>query len=239
MTEEGDPPLTVARRRPAVLVVDDEPSYRDALSVGLAGEGFVVEVAADGSEALRRFRRAVPDVVLLDLMLPDQPGNDLFRRLMQIAKVPIIVVSARDQEIDVVLSLELGAADYVAKPFRLRELAARIRAVLRRHEPAVPSAGVLEAGAVRLDTSRREVHVGDRPVDLTRRELDLLELLLSNAGRVVTRERCLERLWGDDELADSRTLDTHMKRLRAKLEREPSRPRHLVTVRGVGFRFDP
>lgn len=198
-----------------------------------------MEVVADGEEALRHFRRGQPDVVLLDLMLPDQSGIELCRRLVSIAAVPVIVVSAREEEIDIVLSLEIGAADYVTKPFRLRELAARIRAVLRRRELALPSTGVLEAGSVRLDTSRREVHVGESAVALTRKEFDLLALLVANAGRVLTRDLCLERLWWDTEIADSRTLDTHMRRLRAKLEPDPARPRHLVTVRGVGFRFDP
>ncbi|MHB8220440.1 MAG: response regulator transcription factor [Acidimicrobiales bacterium] len=222
-----------------MLVVDDEESYRQALASGLAQEGFAVDLAVDGHEAMRLFHRHRPDLVLLDVMLPDQSGVELCRRMRAVAPVPIIMVTARDAEVDVVVGLELGAADYVAKPFRLRELVARMRAVLRRGSSApVAPDEVIVAGPYRLDTGRREVTVDGQAVDLSRKEFDLLSLLMSHAGQVVTREWCIDRLWWDQELADTRTLDTHVKRLRHKLEPDPSRPRHIITVRGVGFRFE-
>ena len=226
--------------RPLVLVVDDEESYRQALTAGLTQEGFAVECAADGHEALRLFHRIHPDLVLVDVMLPDQSGVELCQQMRSLAPVPIIMVTAKDSEIDVVLGLELGASDYVPKPFRLRELVARMRAVLRRGvaTSAVPNDEILQVSEVRLDNGRREVTVDGRPVDLSRKEFDLLALLMSHAGQVVTRDRCIDRLWWDQDLADTRTLDTHMKRLRRKIERDPANPRHLVTVRGVGFRFE-
>jgi two-component system response regulator RegX3 len=225
--------------RPLVLVVDDEESYRQALASGLNREGFAVEMAADGHEALRLFHRIHPDLVLLDVMLPDQSGTELCQQMRALKPVPIIMVTARDSEVDVVLGLELGASDYVAKPFRLRELVARMRAVLRRGI-AVPEhrEEVLLVGPVRLDAGRREVAVDEVPVDLSRKEFDLLALLMSHSGQVVTREWCIDRLWWDQELTDTRTLDTHIKRLRRKIEPDPANPRHLVTVRGVGFRFE-
>ncbi len=225
--------------RPLVLVVDDEESYRQALASGLSREGFTVELASDGHEALRLFHRVHPDLVLLDVMLPDQSGVELCRRMRALAPVPIIMVTARDSEVDIVLGLELGASDYVAKPFRLRELVARMRAVLRRG--AAPPAShdeVMSVGPVRLDAGRREVSVRDRPIDLSRKEFDLLALLMAHAGQVVTRDWCIDRLWWDRDLSDTRTLDTHVKRLRRKIEPDPANPRHLVTVRGVGFRFE-
>jgi two-component system, OmpR family, response regulator RegX3 len=223
-----------------VLVVDDEESYRQALASGLAREGFAVEIAGDGHEALRLFHRVHPDIVLLDVMLPDQSGIELCQQMRALKPVPIIMVTARDSEVDVVLGLELGASDYVAKPFRLRELVARMRAVLRRGA-AVPEhhEEVLHVGPVRLDAGRREVAVDEMPVELSRKEFDLLALLMSHTGQVVTREWCIDRLWWDQELTDTRTLDTHIKRLRRKVEPDPANPRHLVTVRGVGFRFEP
>jgi two-component system response regulator RegX3 len=225
--------------RPLVLVVDDEGSYRQALASGLSREGFDVALAGDGREALTLFHRVHPDLVLLDIMLPDQSGVALCQQMRAAAAVPIIMVTARDAEIDVVLGLELGAADYVAKPFRLRELVARMRAVLRRGGPGqATSAEVLTIGPVRLDAGRREVSVDGSRVDLSRKEFDLLNLLMSHAGHVVTRERCIDRLWWDQDLTGTRTLDTHVKRLRRKVEPDPANPRHLVTVRGVGFRFE-
>ena len=225
--------------RPLVLVVDDEESYRQALASGLAREGFAVECAGDGHEAMRLFHRVHPDLVLLDVMLPDQSGIELCQQMRALKPVPIIMVTARDSEVDVVLGLELGASDYVPKPFRLRELVARMRAVLRRgvavsehHEE------VLHVGPVRLDAGRREVSVHEVPVELSRKEFDLLSLLMSHSGQVVTRDGCIDRLWWDQELTDTRTLDTHIKRLRRKIEPDPANPRHLVTVRGVGFRFE-
>ena len=227
--------------RPLVLVVDDEVSYREALASGLTNEGFAVVAASDGREALRQFRLLQPDLVLLDVMLPDRSGVEVCRLMREEAAVPIIMVTARDAEIDVVLGLELGAADYVAKPFRLRELVARMRAVLRRAaSPPVRTGadGALVAGPIRLDPARREVSVDGRSVDLSRKEFDLLALMMAHAGQVVTREWCIDRLWRDQELADTRTLDTHVKRLRSKIEADPAHPRHLVTVRGVGFRLE-
>ncbi len=240
MTSGRQPPVGSARdARPLVLVVDDEESYRQALASGLAREGFAVEIAGDGHEALRLFHRVHPDIVLLDVMLPDQSGIEICQQMRALKPVPIIMVTARDGEVDVVLGLELGASDYVAKPFRLRELVARMRAVLRRGA-AVPEhhEEVLVVGPVRLDSGRREVTVHDASVELSRKEFDLLALLMSHSGQVVTREWCIDRLWWDQELTDTRTLDTHIKRLRRKVEPDPANPRHLVTVRGVGFRFE-
>jgi two-component system response regulator RegX3 len=226
--------------RPLVLVVDDEESYRQALASGLTREGFAVEIAGDGHEALRLFHRVHPDIVLLDVMLPDQSGIELCQQMRALKPVPIIMVTARDSEVDVVLGLELGASDYVAKPFRLRELVARMRAVLRRGA-AVPEfqEEVLHVGPVRLDAGRREVAVHDLPVDLSRKEFDLLALLISESGHVVTRQQCMERIWRDRKMGDSRTLDTHVKRLRKKVESNPADPQHVLTVRGIGYRFKP
>ena len=222
-----------------ILVVEDEESYREALQAGLRKEGFVVELAADGLEGLRQFAAHPPDLVLLDVLLPGLSGTDVCRRMRALAPVPVIMVSALDAEVDVVLGLELGAADYVTKPYRLRELVARMRAVLRRGVAvAEPHEEVLALGPIRLDAGRREVTVHERPVELSRKEFDLLGLLMSHSGQVVTREWCIDRLWWDQELTDTRTLDTHIKRLRRKIEPDPANPRHLVTVRGVGFRFE-
>jgi two-component system, OmpR family, response regulator RegX3 len=240
VTSNRQPAVAPSRdNRPLVLVVDDEESYRQALASGLTREGFAVEIAGDGHEALRLFHRVHPDLVLLDVMLPDQSGIEICQQMRALKPVPIIMVTARDSEVDVVLGLELGASDYVAKPFRLRELVARMRAVLRRgvavsehHEE------ILHVGPVRLDAGRREVAVSEVPVDLSRKEFDLLALLMSHSGQVVTRDWCIDRLWWDQELTDTRTLDTHIKRLRRKIEPDPANPRHLVTVRGVGFRFE-
>ena len=230
---------TARDNRPLVLVVDDEESYRQALASGLTREGFAVEIAGDGHEALRLFHRVHPDLVLLDVMLPDQSGIELCQQMRALKPIPIIMVTARDAEVDVVLGLELGASDYVAKPFRLRELVARMRAVLRRGAAvAEHHEEVLHVGPVRLDAGRREVMVHELPVELSRKEFDLLSLLMSHSGQVVTRDGCIDRLWWDQELTDTRTLDTHIKRLRRKIEPDPANPRHLVTVRGVGFRFE-
>lgn len=231
-----------------VLLVEDEESYRLALEVGLRAEGFAVDTAADGPEGLRRFAARPPDVVLLDVVLPGMAGVEVCRRMLaQEPTVPIIMVSALDSEADVVVGLEVGAADYVTKPYHLRELVARIQAVLRRVEPppgygqaGVPSEDeeVVRAGAIVVDVGRREVTVDGLPVYLSRREFDLLACLLSPPGQVRSRDELIDRLWAGRDLADSRTLDTHVRRLRMKLERDPSRPDHLRTVRGVGFRFD-
>ena len=230
---------TTERRHELVLVVDDEESYRDALAIGLAEEGFDVVVAADGAAAREVVRRDRPDLVLLDVMLPDVSGIELCRELRAERDVPIIMVTARDSEVDVVLALELGAADYVAKPYRLRELVARMRAVLRRRREPDIDGQVVSAGGVRLDLARHEASIDGGPLELSRKEFELLALLISKAGQVVTREECIDTLWWGQDLADTRTLDTHVKRIRRKIERDPTSPAHLVTVRGIGFRFDP
>ena len=235
--------------RVRVLVVDDEDSYREALMSGLTREGYAVELAADGAEGLRKFIASPPDIVLLDVLLPGINGTEVCRRMSEMAPlVPIIMVSALASEVDVVLGLELGAADYVTKPYRLRELVARVQAVLRRVAPPIPVRAATEpvgprpdvvlAGSVRIDFARRQVTVEDRRVHLSRREFDLLGVLLSPPNHVRTREELIDRLWSSSDLSDTRTLDTHVRRLRTKLERDPANPQHLVTVRGVGFRFD-
>jgi two-component system response regulator RegX3 len=229
-----------------ILVVEDEESYREALQAGLRKEGFLVELAADGLEGLRQFAARPPDLVLLDVMLPGLSGTDVCRRMKALAPVPVIMVTALDAEVDIVLGLELGAADYVTKPFRLRELVARIQAVLRRVQPppvpprrtAVTPDEVVVAGPVRVDFARREVRTATGVVHLSRREFDLLSLLLTPPGQVRTRDELIDRLWSGRDLTDTRTLDTHIRRLRVKLERDPADPQFLVTVRGVGFRFD-
>jgi two-component system response regulator RegX3 len=222
-----------------VLVADGDEPYRRALASGLALEGFVVELAEDGREALQLFDRIRPDLVLLDVLLPDQSGIEVCQKMRALRPVPIIMVTARRAEVDVVLSLELGASDYVAKPFRLRELVARMRAVLRRAADvrAEQVEDVLQVGPVRLNASRHEVAVDNVQVELSRKEFDLLALLMTHSGQVVTRESCLDQLWWNQQLMNSRTLDTHIKRLRRKIEPDPASPRHLLTVRGVGFRF--
>ena len=221
-----------------MLIVDDEVSYRDALSSGLSAEGFRTTVAADGAEALELFHKVRPDLVLLDVMLPDRPGTEICREMREISNTPVIMVSARDTELDVVLGLELGATDYVAKPYRMRELVARIRSVLRRQSSEVDVVDVIAVGSVTMDSSRRDVFVNGARVEFSRKEFDLLWLLVSNAGKVVTRETCIDTLWWGQDLLDTRTLDTHIKRLRRKIEDDPANPQHLLTVRGVGFRFD-
>jgi two-component system response regulator RegX3 len=230
----ADPPL--------VLVVDDEQSYRDALTVALQREGFAVETAADGVEALDRFDAVQPALVLLDVMLPRVSGVDVCRQIRTRSRVPIIMVTARNAEIDAVVGLEVGADDYVTKPFRLRELIARVRAALRRvpvgAEPNGSSADTLEIGDVKLDAARHEVSVRGDLVALPLKEFELLELLLANAGRVLTRDVLIDRIWGPNYYGDTKTLDVHVKRLRAKVEEDPSSPTRIVTVRGVGYRFE-
>ncbi len=229
--------MTAVETRTIVLVVEDEDSYLDALSVGLSAEGFSVVGARTLGEAREVLTQATPDLVLLDVMLPDGSGIDFCRELRALA-VPVIMVTARTSEVDVVLGLEIGAADYVTKPYRLRELVARMRAVLRRPVAGVEGT-VVAFGDVRLDTARRQVTKGAAVVELSRKEFDLLALLASRLGQVVTREVCLDTLWWGLDLTDTRTLDTHVKRLRQKIEDDPARPRHLLTIRGVGFRLDP
>jgi two-component system, OmpR family, response regulator RegX3 len=224
-----------------VLVVEDEESFSDALSYMLRKEGFEVSVAATGPSALTEFDRTGADIVLLDLMLPEMSGTEVCRQLRQRSHVPIIMVTARDSEIDKVVGLEIGADDYVTKPYSPRELVARIRAVLRRQSPEVTEAGAptLAAGPVRMDIERHVVTVDGAAVQLPLKEFELLELLLRNAGRVLTRGQLIDRVWGADYVGDTKTLDVHVKRLRSKIEPEPSTPRYLVTVRGLGYKFEP
>ncbi|MFC3998473.1 response regulator [Nocardiopsis sediminis] len=223
-----------------VLVVEDEESYSDALSYMLRKEGFEVAVAPTGTVALETFDRTGADLVLLDLMLPGLPGTEVCRTLRQKSNVPVIMLTAKDSEIDKVVGLELGADDYVTKPFSSRELVARIRAVLRRRgedEPLLPSA--LEAGPVRMDVERHVVTVRGEGIQLPLKEFELLEVLLRNAGRVLTRMQLIDRVWGADYVGDTKTLDVHVKRLRAKIESDPGDPRFIVTVRGLGYKFEP
>jgi len=224
-----------------VLVVEDEESFVEALMVGLRREGFRPQAARNGAEALQLFDALRPDLVLLDVMLPDLSGLDVCREIRRRSTVPIIMVSAKSSEIDTVVGLEVGADDYVAKPYRLRELVARMRAALRRapRDRVPPSHGALDVGDVHLDPERHEVTVRGGTVDLPRKEFELLELLMINAGRVVPRDTIMEEVWGMDYVGDTKTLDVHVKRLRSKIEDEPSSPRRLVTVRGVGYRFEP
>jgi two-component system, OmpR family, response regulator RegX3 len=222
-----------------VLVVEDEESFSDALSYMLRREGYETVVAADGVSALAEFDRAGADIVLLDLMLPGLSGTEVCRSLRAKSSVPIIMLTAKDAEIDKVVGLELGADDYVTKPYSARELVARIRAVLRRGSEAEVSVDTsLAAGPVRLDVDRHVVAVDGRPVALPLKEFDLLELLLRNAGRVLTRGQLIDRVWGADYVGDTKTLDVHVKRLRAKLEPDPANPKHLLTVRGLGYKFE-
>ena len=223
-----------------VLVVEDEDSFSDPLSYMLRNEGFEVAVAPTGPEALEEFDRHGADLVLLDLMLPGLPGTEVCRQLRTRSAVPVIMLTAKDSEIDKVVGLELGADDYVTKPFSSRELVARIRAVLRRHGQAEePDDAALEAGPVRMDVERHTVSVGGRGVQLPLKEFELLEMLLRNAGRVLTRMQLIDRVWGADYVGDTKTLDVHVKRLRAKIEPDPAVPRYLVTVRGLGYKFEP
>ncbi|HEU5044698.1 MAG TPA: response regulator transcription factor [Nocardioidaceae bacterium] len=222
-----------------VLVVEDEESYSDALEYMLRKEGFDVAVAATGPDALAEFERAGADIVLLDLMLPGLPGTEVCRQIRATSSVPVIMVSAKDTEIDKVVGLELGADDYVTKPYSPRELVARVRAVLRRGSDPAPSSSALEGGQVRMDVDRHSVTVGGEDVRLPLKEFELLEMFLRNPGRVLTRGQLIDRVWGSDYVGDTKTLDVHVKRLRAKIEPDPSTPSYLVTVRGLGYRFDP
>jgi two-component system, OmpR family, response regulator RegX3 len=225
-----------------VLVVEDEDSFIEALTIGLKREGFRVQVARDGAEALDIFDAVKPDLVLLDVMLPKVSGIDVCRELRRRSSVPIIMVTAKGSEIDTVVGLEVGADDYVTKPYRLRELVARMRAVLRRRsgEPAAPvlSGDALEVGDVALDPERHEVVIRGEGVQLPLKEFELLEILLANAGRVLPRDTLIDRVWGTDYVGDTKTLDVHVKRLRAKVEPDPSTPTRIVTIRGLGYKYE-
>ncbi|MBA2530295.1 MAG: response regulator transcription factor [Euzebyales bacterium] len=224
---------------PKIMVVEDEPSLVDALEYGLAAEGFDVVASGDGEESLALFARERPDLVLLDLMLPGLSGTEVCKRIRASSAVPIIMLTAKDSEIDKVVGLELGADDYVTKPFSMRELAARVRAVLRRGgDWDLPDIGApLEVQGIRMDPERYEVSARGEAVELPPKEFALLELLLRNAGRVLTRDLIIDRVWGGDYVGDTKTLDVHVKRLRSRLEENPHEPRLLITVRGVGYKF--
>ncbi|UPK74587.1 response regulator transcription factor [Nocardioidaceae bacterium SCSIO 66511] len=221
-----------------VLVVEDEESYSDALAYVLRKEGFEVSIAENGHDALADFDRAGADIVLLDLMLPGLPGTEVCRQIRQTSNVPVIMVSAKDAEVDKVVGLELGADDYVTKPYSPRELVARIRAVLRRGTDVDEAPSALESGRVRMDVERHVVTVGGDEVRLPLKEFELLEMFLRNTGRVLTRGQLIDRVWGADYVGDTKTLDVHVKRLRAKIEPDPSNPRMLVTVRGLGYKYE-
>jgi two-component system response regulator RegX3 len=222
-----------------VLVVEDETSYSEALSYVLRKEGFDVAVAETGPDALAEFERAGADIILLDLMLPGLSGTEVCRHIRQTSAVPIIIVSAKDTEVDKVVGLELGADDYVTKPYSPRELVARIRAVLRRGVPEdIDDGAALEAGRIRMDVDRHLVTVDGERVQLPLKEFELLEYFLRNVGRVLTRGQLIDRVWGADYVGDTKTLDVHVKRLRSKIEADPANPTLLTTVRGLGYKLD-
>ncbi len=222
-----------------ILLVEDEPSLVETVRYALEREGFGVIVARDGQEALDRFATEPPDLVILDLMLPVVSGLDVCRRIRETSTVPIVIVTAKDAEADKVAGLELGADDYVTKPFSVRELVSRVRANLRRSQMTVPDAAgeVLTGGPIRLDAARHEVTVRGDPVAFPPKEFELLESFLRSPGRLLTRERLIQRIWGGDYVGDTKTLDVHVKRLRQKIERDPHEPEHLLTVRGLGYKF--
>jgi two-component system, OmpR family, response regulator RegX3 len=231
-----------SEKKSRILVVEDEESFIEALEIGLTHEGFDVTVARDGQEAVNLFSDDAFDLIVLDLMLPKVSGLDVCRIIRNDSNVPIIIVSAKGEEVDMVLMLEIGADDYVTKPYRLRELVARIRAVLRRREVASESANsvldVIEVGPVILDVDARRCFVDGKEIKLRKKEFALLRLLLENPGRVLTREVLIDRVWGSDYVGDTKTLDVHIKRLRSLLEEEPKNPVFITTVRGVGYRFE-
>ncbi len=226
----------------SLLVVEDEESFIDALEIGLDREGFKVTIARDGQEALDKFAEGKFDAILLDLMLPKVSGLDVCRTIRAKSDIPIIIVSAKSEEVDMVLMLELGADDYVTKPYRLRELVARIRAVLRRRETYTPSdepsSEIMELGPILLDIDSRRCYVSGEEIKLRKKEFALLRSLLENPGRVMTREVLIDRVWGDDYVGDTKTLDVHIKRLRTLIEFDPKNPMHITTIRGVGYRFE-
>jgi two-component system response regulator RegX3 len=228
-------------QRTRLLVVEDEESFIDALEIGLDREGFDVTIARDGQAGLDAFASGSFDLVLLDLMLPKVSGLDVCRTIRLSSEVPIIIVSAKGEEVDMVLLLEIGADDYVTKPYRLRELVARIRAVLRRREAkstTPQSEDVIEHGVLKLDIDARRCFVRGEEVKLRKKEFALLQLLMENPGRVLTRDILIDRVWGDDYVGDTKTLDVHIKRLRSLIEDDPKAPAHISTVRGVGYRLE-
>ncbi len=235
--------MSINNSLPTILVVDDEESFIEALQVGLKREGFRIEVARDGAEALAVFDAVKPDAVLLDVMLPKVSGTDVCREIRKKSSVPIIMVSARGSEIDTVVGLEVGADDYIVKPYRLRELVARLRAALRRGESSKSNgdftgAGTVAIGAVAIDAEQHVVTVRGEVTKLPLKEFELLYMLMANAGRVMTRETLIDRVWGTDYFGDTKTLDVHIKRLRAKIEEEPAEPQLVVTIRGLGYKYE-
>lgn len=223
-----------------ILLVEDEGSLSEPLSFLLSREGFEVEIAEDGQLALDIFANGNFDIILLDLMIPKVPGNEVCRQIRTTSNIPIIMLTAKDTEVDKVVGLELGADDYVTKPYSTRELLARIKAVLRRNvkDDVQDDDGVIEIDGIRLDADRHTLHVQGALVAIPLKEFELLEYLMSNAGRVLTRGQLIDRVWGTDYYGDTKTLDVHIKRLRSKIEADPAEPVHLVTVRGLGYRFD-
>ncbi|MGB0113572.1 MAG: response regulator transcription factor [Ilumatobacteraceae bacterium] len=226
-----------------VLVVEDEAGFVEALTIGLRREGFDVVVAVDGAEALDIFDSVAPDIVLLDVMLPKISGIDVCRQLRKKTQIPIIMVTAKGAEIDTVVGLEVGADDYVSKPYRLRELVARMHAVLRRADTAGADVsrltpGTIQVGDVSLDPDEHSVTVAGEPLTLPLKEFELLHMLLANAGRVLPRETLIDRVWGNDYVGDTKTLDVHVKRLRSKIEPDPSVPTRIVTIRGLGYKYE-
>lgn len=222
-----------------ILIVEDEASFSEALTYALEKEGYDVVVAEDGIEAVEVFDREGADLVLLDLMLPGQPGTEVCRQIRLRSQVPVIMLTAKDSEIDKVVGLELGADDYVTKPYSSRELLARVRAVLRRRvDPEVEDSSVIVAGPVQMDIERHRVELAGERLNLPLKEFELLEMLIRNAGRVLTRGQIIDRVWGSDYVGDTKTLDVHIKRLRSKVEADPAKPRLLVTVRGLGYKFE-
>lgn len=223
----------------SILLVEDEESLADPLAFLLRKEGFDVVIAGDGPSALVEFDRNAIDIVLLDLMLPGMSGTDVCKRLRAVSSVPVIMVTARDSEIDKVVGLELGADDYVTKPYSSRELIARIRAVLRRGgETIEESDDILGSGRIHMDVERHTVTVDGEEISMPLKEFDLLEYLMRNSGRVLTRGQLIDRVWGADYVGDTKTLDVHIKRLRSKIEPKPSAPRHVITVRGLGYKYE-
>jgi two-component system response regulator RegX3 len=226
-----------------ILLVEDEESFIDALTIGLKKEGFRVEVARDGMEALAKFDSVRPDLVLLDVMLPKISGIDVCRQLRKKSQVPIIMVTAKGAEIDTVVGLEVGADDYITKPYRMRELVARMRAVLRRSSDESNNMGdldgnAMEVGTIALDPEQHRVLVHGQEVTMPLKEFELLHILMANAGRVLPRETLIDRVWGTDYVGDTKTLDVHIKRLRSKVEDDPAAPTRIVTIRGLGYKFE-
>lgn len=222
-----------------VLVVEDEPNLREPLVYLLEKEGYQVIEADNGNDAVDSFRKNSPDLILLDLMLPGMSGNEVCRTIRLESQVPIIMITAKDTEIDKVVGLEIGADDYVTKPYSTRELLARMKAVLRRgSEVSISEVGLLKAGPVVMDLDRHTVSVNGDPIQMPLKEFELLELLIENVNRVLTRGQIIDRVWGSNYFGDTKTLDVHVKRVRSKIEEDPSRPRHLITVRGLGYKFE-